>query len=270
MATSYATRRLRLLGLAAAVLAPAATASIDWADAKITRIVITATTPAFDGATFGAVGAYEQLDGTAYGEVDPRDPLNAIVQDIDRAPRNARGMVEYSMGISILKPVDLSKGNRTLLYETVNRGNKNLPFLNIGGDLQKAGDGFLQREGYTLAWSGWEGDITTGIRIALPVAVNPDGSPITGRVRAEYNLTAAASTVDVTRRPAYQAASLDNAGAVLTRRVHQGDPRETIDNGKWAFADCASAPFPGKPDAGKVCLDGGFDTNHIYELVYAA
>jgi hypothetical protein len=270
MATSYATRRLRLLGLAAAVLVPAATASIDSADAKITRIVITATTPAFDGASFGAVGAYEQLDGTAYGEVDPSDPLNAIVQDIDRAPRNARGMVEYSMGISILKPVDLIKGNRTLLYETVNRGNKYLPFLNIGGDLQKAGDGFLQREGYTLAWSGWEGDITTGIRIALPVAVNADGSPITGRVRAEYNLTAAASTVDVTRRPAYQAASLDNAGAVLTRRVHQGDPRETIDNGKWAFADCTSAPFPGKPDAGKVCLDGGFDTNHIYELVYTA
>ena len=270
MATSYATRRLRLLGLAAAVLVPAATASIDSADAKITRIVITATTPAFEGASFGAVGAYEQLDGTAYGEVDPRDPLNAIVQDLDRAPRNAHGMVEYSMGISILKPVDLSKGNRTLLYETVNRGNKNLPFLNIGGDLQKAGDGFLQREGYTLAWSGWEGDITTGIRIALPVAVNPDGSPITGRVRAEYNLTAAASTVDVTRRPAYQAASLDNAGAVLTRRVHQGDPRETIDNGKWAFADCTSAPFPGKPDAGKICLDGGFDTNHIYELVYTA
>jgi hypothetical protein len=256
--------------LAAAVLVPATAASIDSADAKITRIVITATTPAFDGASFGAVGAYEQLDGTAYGEVDPRDPLNAIVQDLDRAPRNARGMVEYLMGISILKPVDLSKGNRTLLYETVNRGNKNLPFLNIGGEQQKAGDGFLEREGYTLAWSGWEGDITTGIRIALPVAVNPDGSPITGRVRAEYDLTAAASTVDVTRRPAYQAASLDNAGAVLTRRMHQGDPRETIDNGKWAFADCTSAPFPGKPDAGKVCLDGGFDTNHIYELVYTA
>ncbi len=97
-------------------------------------------------------------------------------------------MVEYSMGISILKPVDMSKGNRTLLYETVNRGRKNLPFLNIGGDAAKAGDGFLQREGYTLAWSGWEGDITTGLKIALPIAVNPDGSPITGRVRAEYIL----------------------------------------------------------------------------------
>ena len=72
------------------------------------------------------------------------------------------------------------------------------------------------------------------------------------------------------RAPAYEAASLDNAGATLTRRVHQGDARETIPNSKWAFADCKAMPFPGKPDAGKVCLDGGFDTDHIYELVYTA
>jgi hypothetical protein len=102
----------------------------------------------------------------------------------------------------------------------------------------------------------------------LPIATNADGSPITGHVRAEYDLTAATSTVDITRRPAYAAASLDNADASLTRRVHQSDARESIDNRKWAFADCTNAPFPGKPDPGKVCVDGGFDTNHIYELVY--
>jgi Alpha/beta hydrolase domain len=263
-------KRSGLLGLAVVLLASPVVGPITPADARITRIVITATTPAFDGASFGAVGPYEQLDGTAYGEVDPRDPLNAVIQDLQLAPRNARGMVEYSMGISVLKPVDLTKGNRTLLYETVNRGNKNLPFLNIGGDGQRAGDGFLQRQGYTLAWSGWEGDITTGIQISLPIAVNPDGSPVTDRVRAEYILVNPTSTVDVTRRPAYQAASLDNKGAVLTRRVHQADPREPIDNNNWAFADCAATPFPGKPDGGKVCLEGGFDTNHVYELVYTA
>jgi hypothetical protein len=258
-------------GLPLALLTLATLGFADTADARITRIVIAQRTPVFEGATFGAAGAYEQLDGTAYGEIDPRDPLNAIIQDLALAPRNARSMIDYSMDISILKPVDMSKGNRTLLYETVNRGRKNLPFLNIGGDNDaKAGDGFLQREGYTLAWSGWEGDITSGVKIALPVAVNPDGSPITGRVRAEYTLTAASPTVNVTARPAYEAASLDNAGAVLTQRVRQGDARETIDNSRWAFADCANVPFPGKPNAGKVCLEGGFDTDHIYELVYTA
>ncbi|HEY7300636.1 MAG TPA: alpha/beta hydrolase domain-containing protein [Xanthobacteraceae bacterium] len=270
MARSVIAERLKVLGLNVALLMPAAMASINSADARITRIVITARAPAYDGAVFDAVGPYEQLDGTAYGEIDPRDPLNAIIQDVAFAPRNARGMVEYSMGISILKPFDMSKGNRTLLYETVNRGNKNLPFLNIGGNRAKLGDGFLERQGYTMAWSGWEGDITSGIRISLPIATNADGSPITGRVRAEYELTASTSTVDITRRPVYAAASLDNRDATLTRRVHQGDARETIDNRKWAFADCTNAPFPGKPDPGKVCVDGGFDTNHIYELVYTA
>lgn len=261
---------MKLPGLSLALLALATVSSIDTADAKITRIEITQRAPAFDGVPFGAVATYEQLDGTAYGEIDPRDPLNAIIQDLALAPRNARGMVEYSMDISILKPLDMGKANRTLLYETVNRGRKNLPFLNIAGDPTRPGDGFLQREGYTLAWSGWQGDITTGVKIVLPIAVNPDGSPITGRVRAEYTLDESSATVNVTARPAYESASLDNTGAVLTRRARQGDARETIDNSKWAFADCANTPFPGKPSAGKVCLDGGFDTDHIYELVYTA
>jgi Alpha/beta hydrolase domain len=265
-----AAKRAKFLGLGMALLPLATMSLIGTADAKITRIVITKKTPAFEGATFGAVGAYEQLDGTAYGAIDPRDPLNVVIQDVELAPRNARGMVEYSMGVSILKPLDMSKANRTLLYETVNRGRANLPFLNIGGDVVKAGDGFLQREGYALAWSGWEGDITTGLKITLPIAANPDGSLISGRVRAEYVLTAASATVNVTAPPAYEAASLDNAGAILTRRMHQSDACETIENSKWGFADCTGTPFPGKPNSAKVCLHGGFDTDHIYELVYTA
>src|SRR6478736_1931510 len=160
MAGKSATRATHV-SLGVALFASATTGLMGAADARITKIVIEKKAPAFEGAGFGAVGAYEQLDGTAYGEIDPRDPLNAIIQDLELAPRNARGRVEYSMGISILKPIDMSKGNRTLLYETVNRGRKNLPFLNIGGDVAKAGDGFLQQEGYTLAWSGWQGDITS-------------------------------------------------------------------------------------------------------------
>jgi hypothetical protein len=240
-------------------------------EARITQLIITTrTSPAFGGASFGDVGPYEQLDGTAVGEVDPKDPLNAVIQDIGLAPRNARGNVEYSMNVSILKPIDMSRGNHTLLYDVVNRGNKLVTNLNIGGSATTPGDGFLERQGYTLAWSGWEGDITGGIRINLPIAKNPDGSDITGRVRAEYILGAPATTQNVTAPPVYQAVSTRNADATLTRRIHQRDPRELIPNSQWAFADCTSTPFPGVPDPTKVCLQGGFDTNHIYELVYTA
>jgi hypothetical protein len=256
-----------LMGLGASLLAPAPVA-----DAKITSVVITKkVSPAFDGKSFGTVGQYEELEGTAFGELDPRDPLNALITDIELAPRNARGMVEYSMDIGIVKPIDMSKSNATLFYEDVNRGNKNSPSFNVGGSPTAIGDGWLQTQGYTLAWAGWEGDITTGVRIKLPVARNADGSELTGRVRAEYIInTRPTPSVNVTAEPAYEAASLNNAGATLTRRARQGDPKEAIDNAKWAFADCSTTPFPGKPDATKVCLVGGFGTNHIYELIYTA
>src|SRR5213595_598801 len=104
MGSVYAANRVKLLGLAMTLLPLSPMGFIDAADAKITNIVIAKTTPVFEGSSFGAVGAYEQLDGTAYGEIDPRDPLNAIIQDLELAPRNARGMIEYSMDISILKP----------------------------------------------------------------------------------------------------------------------------------------------------------------------
>lgn len=241
------------------------------AEARITQLTITSrTSPAFGGASFGTVGQYEQLDGTATGEIDPSDPANTIIQDLALAPRNARGNVEYSMSVSILKPIDGSRGNHTLIYDVVNRGNKRITSFNIGGDATNAGDGFIERQGFTMAWSGWEGDITSGIRINLPVARNADGSDITGRVRSEYILDAPASTQNITAPPAYAAVSTSNAGATLTQRVRQRDPRETIPNSRWAFADCTSTPFPGVPDPTKVCLQGGFDTNHIYELVYTA
>src|SRR6516162_3480024 len=61
------------------------------AEARITNIVITAkTSPAFGGMSFGTVGQYEQLDGTASGEIDPKDPRNAVIQDIELTPRNSR------------------------------------------------------------------------------------------------------------------------------------------------------------------------------------
>jgi hypothetical protein len=259
-------RTVLLISLAIALLG-----IVQLAEARITRIVITSTqSPAFGGASFGNVGQYEQLDGTAYGEVDPKDPLNAVITDIELAPRNSRGNVEYSMDISILKPIDMSRGNGTLIYDVVNRGSKGITNLNIGGNATNAGDGFLEREGYTMAWSGWEGDVTSGIQVKLPIAKHRDGREIRGRVRSEYILGSPASTQDVTEPPSYEAVSTDNSGATLTRRVHQHDPKELIPNMQWAFADCTTMPFPGVPDPTKVCLQGGFDTNHIYELLYTA
>jgi hypothetical protein len=82
--------------------------------AEITRLVVERTE---------ALGAgYERLTGHAYGEVDPKLPLNAIITDLAFAPRNARGMVEYVATFTILKPTDMSKASGVLLYFVPNRG----------------------------------------------------------------------------------------------------------------------------------------------------
>jgi hypothetical protein len=254
-------------------LLPIALAGIgDPAEARITKIQITSRAVAFDGASFGTVGQYETLRGVAWGEVDPNDPLNEVITDIKLAPRNARGMVDYNMDFWINKPLDMTKANGTLLHDVPNRGNVRSLELNVGGagDLN-AGDGLLQRQGYVLSDNGWEGDLSTGLQIRLPIARNRDGSEITNRIRTEYILNGSPeSTQDLSTPPAYESVSTSNAGATLTRRVHQDDLREPILNSDWAFADCSTTPFPGVPSTKKICLKGDFDSNHIYELLYTA
>ncbi len=87
------------------------------AEARIVRLDVLRTEQAFGGQTFGTVGAYERVFARADGELDPADPANAIIQDLHLAPRNARGMVEYSTEVELLKPVEMARGNRVLFFE---------------------------------------------------------------------------------------------------------------------------------------------------------
>src|SRR5215472_3556316 len=106
----------------AVVLALAASAQ-----ARVTRIVIEhRESPAYKGQSFGEAGKYEWLRGRAYGELDPKEPLNAIITDLEFAPRNARGMVEYVATVTIVKPVDMAKASGVLFYFVPNRGHINL------------------------------------------------------------------------------------------------------------------------------------------------
>src|SRR5882724_2430074 len=77
------------------------------ASAAVTRIVVEHTeSPAFKGQVFGKAGQYEILSGHFYGELNPSDPHNAIITDIQFAPKNARGMVEYSATFALARPID--------------------------------------------------------------------------------------------------------------------------------------------------------------------
>jgi hypothetical protein len=213
------------------------------ANARITRIVITSTqSPTFGGAIFGDVGQYEKLVGQAFGEVDPNDPKNALIADIALAPRNVKGMVEYSMDIYILRPVDPAQGNR-VLFEINSHGSKfALSILNdsnSGGNdpttAADAGSGFLMREGYSIVWSGWDVTVASGgnnLTITVPVAVNPDGSTITGPALEE---TANDGTTANAFRLTYPAATADQSQANLTVRTRYADTPVLVPASDWQY-----------------------------------
>lgn len=273
------------------------------ASARVVRIEIVWRGVAYGGRRFGAVGQYEKVVGRAYGEVDPRDRRNAMITDILLAPRNARGMVEYVATFTLLRPLDAAKENGVLLHDMVNRGNKlNLLTYNrgcaAGGgtcDLEDAGDGFLFREGYTILWSGWQGDIPPVTSppernaletVRVPVASNADGSAIAGRIVVRWSdLTPGTTTLSLRTNGyysvnalglgAYVPATLDTRDGRL--ETHAAETMTGVPSGvravaseDWSWGDCTRTPFPGERDSTRICLKHGADPALLYQLVYTA
>ena len=245
--------------------------------------------PFANGRPFDDAGPYERLVGRAHFAVDPEAPAYTDVIDLDRAPRNAGGLVEYAADVCILKP--LGPGNRRLFFGYGNRGNKrelqffnDAPASNAPRTLRDAGNGFLMRRGYTVVWAAWEGDLLPGDgRMLLDVPVASDGAqPLTGLVRTEfiaggpgistYPLSGWAST------RSYPTVSLDTSQASLTRRRFPGDAREPIPSDGWAFArteggvglDAQGAESALVESDTHIHVFDGFEPGWIYELVYTA
>ena len=148
------------------------------------------------GESFGTSGAYERIAGRVRFAVDPAAKPQAGIVDIDKAARDARGLVHCTADFLLLKPVDMKNGNRRLLFDWANRGNKrclqffnDAPGSNDPRSLAHAGNGFLMRRGYTIAWLAWQGDLLPGDGrqiLDLPPATD-NGRPITGPVRVEFS-----------------------------------------------------------------------------------
>ena len=168
------------------ILCVAALAGVPGASAQVTRVEILSREPAGNGQPAGKAGPYEILRGRIHGEVDPDDPLNRIIQDLQLAPRNARGKVEYAATFALAKPVDLARSSHVLVYQVVNRGN---------GGVTASPDGDISLV------SGWQGDVVptpANQTIVVPVARNADGSAITGPVIARFfNVPAGTNTASI-------------------------------------------------------------------------
>src|SRR3990170_251709 len=146
--------------------------------AEVKRIVVDRkVSPAFEGRSFGSAGSYETLAGRAFGELDPDDPHNRLITDIRLAPRNANGRVEYVATFFLVKPIDMTKSSHLMWHDVPNRGGR----LTIAPAERNFGDIGLS--------SGWQGDNAGNTvpgpdndYVVVPVAKNPDGSPVPGLV----------------------------------------------------------------------------------------
>jgi len=279
--------RNAIVGSLAAGMLVVASAS----DARIVSVFMNPPTIAFGGFSFPGVGQYEKIVGVAYAEVDPADPRNAVITDINLASpqpagmvnnipqpgKTASGKVGYTLNFYILKPVNLANVSPTLvgrgkvMYEPPNRGGKTwtaLGRVSGGGndpatitDTTVLANSFLMPKGFTMVWSGWE-PLTTNATllsnltqaVSLPIAQGPGGATITGPAY-EYNTSASFGL-------AYPAASLDKSLATLTHRVHINDVPEVVPAANWQYNAAGTAVSP---------LGAGTSVaNDIYEFRYTA
>ncbi len=261
------------------VLFVASTAHAELVDLKILK-----REPFAGGQAFGDVGPYDQITALARFAVDPKDARNRFIVDLDLAPKNADGKVEFLSDVVILTPQDAGKGNGAIFYDVNNRGNKlalgmfNRPPGAPAPDAKNpAGDGFFMRKGYTVVWSGWDGELLPGdgrLLLQAPQALE-NGKLIRGIVRQETSSDGNAKSMPLSRRPnhgSYPPTKEGAAQAVLTKRLHEKDKREIVPRAQWEFDRKPLRPLTQGaaqtlPEIHLV-LKGNFEAGVLYELTY--
>ena len=254
-------------------------AAVSTVSAEAVRIDIERRDDIADGASHGNAGAYERLAGRIHYAVDPANPANRIVTDIDYAPANGAGLVEFSADFLLVKPKDIAAGNGAVLFDVANRG-RIAALGRFNGATSSSdplaaeyfGDGFLLDEGFTLFWVGWQHDVPPMdgmLRVYPPVATNA-GEPIEGLVRSDIFVpeTVYSNSLGDRGHIAYPVTDPADPRNVLTVRDGIGGERQTIPREEWRFARLDGDRVV--EDATSVYFAGGFEPGRIYDVVYVA
>src|SRR5579859_1142592 len=244
--------------------------------ARVTEIVVDDNEPFVPG--------YHQLSGRAFGELDPNEPLNAIIQDITLG-KDADGKVRYVASFVLTVPDDLSRTSGLLWHDVPNRGTP----LVIGAVERSFGD-----IGLASAWQGDNAgmDANSGTAIhatqlvgdrhflRVPIARNPDGSSVMGAVlgRIVNRSGAGAQPLIVQSNPVpYMPATLDTANATLVARDSEtmdgktvGDTPVASSDWKFCGGGTFDAPEPLTSLPVQICLNNGFEPTKLYQVVYTA
>jgi hypothetical protein len=252
--------------------------------ARVERVEVISRTDVAGGKSWGSAGPYEEIIARVYFTVRPENKHNRQIVDIENADKNAKGEVEFSSDLYLLRPKDAKRGNGAVLLEVPNRGGRGLLRIVDGGApgaiSQEAsfGDGWLLKQGYTLAWIGWEWDLAPdarNLRLYAPVAHAKDGSEIHGLLRTDFTLPEAREDMPlghILLGPAggqsYPVDDPDSSENVLTVRNKPDSERKVIPRSQWSFSHKVGGIQANDPHF--VHLNGGFQPGEIYELVYMA
>ncbi|HXI17692.1 MAG TPA: alpha/beta hydrolase domain-containing protein [Chloroflexota bacterium] len=277
----------------------------------VTRLDITSRTPFAGGQSFGSAGPYEDVRGTIHFAVDPFHTANRRIVDLAKASRDADSRIHFKADFRLFRPADPARANRRLLLEVVNRGRQLMPFCLTPAPPEPTadvnpGDGFLMRQGWTVAWCGWQWDVIDDpalIGLDAPQALEENGLPIQGQVVIRFQPNEPHRTKHLSHyasdpRPGinrfqyhrpYPAADLNDPDAQLFVHDHPGEVRTEIPRTRWRFAreddngnavpddtflwldDPAGGDGEGPATGGKRASageSGGFQPGRIYELRY--
>ena len=261
-------------------------------EARVTRIVIDGTRDMFNQPS------YDEIIGRAWGELDPANPQNALLTDIDLAPKNLNGKVEYIASFLIRKPKDMSSTSGLMWHDVPNRG----------GNVAFSNDLFAAKDVHLL--SGWQGDNAGATRLPAnvdclppyaapcgpaqvfppPTPNNPNPVPshwvktpvltgvtgrIVGRIINRSGLEAQPLNVMGNPIPYFPADVNDNSGDTLTMILHETitgvvTAGDTVPNSDWKYCGGGTfdAPAPVAALPVRLCLKDGFDPAKLYQLQY--
>jgi len=253
--------------------------------AKVVGVDIDVHEDVLDGKAYGLAGPYEKFIGKMHFAVDPANSVNEIIVDIEHAPTNSNGLVEFSATFTLIQPKDVTRGNGTMLLGVANRGTRRmLTFFNHANSedgewdadnpttAENFGDGFLMEQGFTLLWVGWQFDVpvsrVAGSRVFVP-RVEPD-QPIEGLVRSDFTVRERVfdRTLADRNHVPYPVSDPDAPETVLTVRNSVQGVRLVIPRDQWQFARVENERVI--PDMNRIYLESGFEPHMIYEVIYKA
>jgi len=236
--------------------------------AKVVRVEVRERTEVWDVPDIARTGPYEILKGVMYLEVDPNDPANKDIVDLQLAPRNKNGNVEFSTEFELHQSVDPNRGNRRLMYIVCNRGHADNYFSWL---MER---NWFYSQGWSYLYCGWQCDLAESdelLNFRSPV-ISKNGKSVTGKVLFEFysyeDVVIYSMPLDAKGSPAYPIVSMNKAHASLTMRQYPWEKAVAMRPGNWRFARLEKGEVI--PDPTSVYIKEGFKPGWLYDLVYEA